>query len=59
MYRVHTFNLKYIPENIHLIPVCTVYVSDWNVKDINAKYSSNPAKFRDLIGEIKQRADLD
>jgi hypothetical protein len=33
--------------------------SDWNVKDINAKYSSNPAKFRDLIRKIKQRAVLD
>jgi hypothetical protein len=26
--------------------------SDWNVKDMNAEYSSNPAKFRDLIREI-------
>ena len=35
--------------------------SDCNVKDMNAKYSSNPAKFRDLIREIKQleRSDLD
>jgi hypothetical protein len=33
---------------------------DWNVnlKDMNAKDSSHPAKFRDLIREIKQRADL-
>jgi len=32
--------------------------SDWNVEDSTAKYSSNPAKFRDIIREIKQRADL-
>jgi hypothetical protein len=32
--------------------------SAWNVKDMNAKYSSNPAKFRDSIREIKQRAEL-
>ena len=36
--------------------------SDWNVKDMNAKYSSNPAKFkfkfRDFIREINKRADL-
>jgi hypothetical protein len=31
--------------------------SDWNVKEKNAKYSSNPAKFRDLIREIEQRAE--
>jgi hypothetical protein len=27
-------------------------------KDITVRYSSSPAKFRDLIREIKQRADL-
>ena len=32
--------------------------SDWNVEHLTAKYSSNPAKFRDLIREIKQRADM-
>jgi hypothetical protein len=32
--------------------------SDWNVEDVTANISSNPAKFRDLIREIKQRADL-
>jgi hypothetical protein len=32
--------------------------SIWNVEDMNAKYSSTPAKFRNLIREIKQRADL-
>jgi hypothetical protein len=32
--------------------------SNWNGEDMNAKYSSNPAKFRNLIREIKQRADL-
>ena len=28
--------------------------SDWNVEDLTAKYSSNPAKFRDLITEINK-----
>jgi len=32
--------------------------SIWNVEDMNAKYSNNPAKFRNAIREIKQRADL-
>ena len=32
--------------------------SDWNVEDLTAKYSSNPAKFRNLIREIKLRAVL-
>jgi hypothetical protein len=32
--------------------------SIWNVEDMNAKYSSNPAKLRNLIREIKQSADL-
>jgi hypothetical protein len=32
--------------------------SIWNVKDMNAKYSNNPAKFRNLIREIKERADF-
>jgi hypothetical protein len=32
--------------------------SDWNVEDVTANDSSTPAKFRILIREIKQRADL-
>ncbi len=32
--------------------------SIWNVEDMNAEYSSNLAKFRNLIREMKQRADL-
>jgi hypothetical protein len=32
--------------------------SDWNLKEMKAKYSSNLAKFRELFREIKQRADL-
>jgi hypothetical protein len=32
--------------------------SNWNVKDVTTKYKSNPARFGDLIREIKQRADL-
>ncbi len=32
--------------------------SNWNVEDISAKYWSNPAEFRDLIREIKQRTGL-
>jgi hypothetical protein len=32
--------------------------SDQNIKDITVKYSSNSAKFRDLIRELKKRADL-
>ena len=31
--------------------------SDWNVEDETANNSSNPARFRDLIREIKQSAD--
>ena len=32
--------------------------SNWNVEDVTAKYWSIPARIRDLIKEIKQRADL-
>jgi hypothetical protein len=28
---------------------------DWNVEDVKAKYSSDPAKFRDLIRDVKQK----
>ncbi len=31
--------------------------SDWNVEDLTAKYSINPANFRDLIRD-KKRGDL-
>jgi hypothetical protein len=33
--------------------------SNWNVEDVTANNSSTPAKFRNLIREIKQKADLD
>jgi len=32
--------------------------SNWNVEAMTAKYSSHPAKFRNLIREIKLRAVL-
>jgi hypothetical protein len=32
--------------------------SDENIEDIIVKYSSSPAKYRDFIREIKQRAAL-
>jgi hypothetical protein len=33
--------------------------SNWNVEDVTENNSSTPAKFRNLIREIKQKADLD
>jgi hypothetical protein len=33
-------------------------LSNWNVEAMTAKYSSHPAKFRNLIREIKLRAVL-
>ncbi len=40
------------------VVVTSTMSSGWNIKDINAKYSSNPAKFRDLIRALKQGSDL-
>ncbi len=38
--------------------VALMMSSNWNVKDVTTNYWSNPARFRDLIRGIKQRADL-
>ena len=45
-------------EGLGVQVVAMMMSSNWNVKDVNAKYSSHPAKFRNSIREIKQRADL-
>ncbi len=40
--------------------VIETWRSDWNVEDVTTNNSSTPgpAKFRNLIREIKQKADL-
>ncbi len=40
MYRVHTFNLNHVPENIHLIPVFTTYVlgTYWYILEVKSMY---------------------
>ncbi len=45
-------------EGLGVQVVVLMISSNWNVKDVTTKYRSNPARFRDLIREIKQRADL-
>ncbi len=73
IYDVHTWKYVYInawtctymslPCSDTYILFCSI-LSRWvgfqmyNIKYITVKYSSSPAKFRDLIREIKQRADL-
>ncbi len=45
-------------EGLGVQVVALMISNNWNVKDDTTKYWSNPARFRDLIREIKQRADL-
>jgi hypothetical protein len=45
-------------EGLGLQVVASMMSSNWNVEDVTAKYWSIPARIRDLIREIKQRADL-
>ncbi len=49
---------KCVLEGLGLQVGALMMSSNWNVKDMTTKYWSNPAKFRDLIRVINQRADL-
>jgi hypothetical protein len=49
---------KWVFEGLGLQFVALMMSSNWNVEDVTAKHWSIPARIRNLIGEIKQRADL-
>ncbi len=54
---IHGIYRQYTSSGYQMV-LALMISSNWNVKDVTTKYWSNPARFRDLIREIKQRADL-
>jgi hypothetical protein len=55
----HRLRTHFPGEGLGVQVVALMISSNWNVKDVTTKYWSNPARFRDLIREIKQRAIWD